>query len=206
MQATRIATPFLKTTAGADPGRHPERPCGRQRRAPRRRSGCGDRGTGNHRTSLAADSRRSTRCHGRHAEDRVDQSLETLQQTGKISRPSSPSGPIIVLSVSMRTRELLGSGVDVVLLCTPPHFRPILRAAVEAGKHVFAEKPVGVDAPGVHSVLKSCELARSMGLSVVAGLCLRYDNGISETVRRIHDGAIGDVVALFANDYRAAGG
>src|SRR5207302_7810005 len=51
-------------------------------------------------------------------------------------------------------------------------------------------------------VLRSCELAKTKGLSVVSGLCLRYDNGFKETVRRIHDGAIGEVVTLFANDYR----
>jgi predicted dehydrogenase len=89
-------------------------------------------------------------------------------------------------------------------LCTPPHFRPEhLRAAVEAGKHVFAEKPVAVDARGVHSVLESCTRAKTKGRSVVSGLCLRYDNGFRETVRRIHDGAVGEVVALFANDYRS---
>src|SRR5262249_6912685 len=76
-----------------------------------------------------------------------------------------------------------------------------LRAAVDAGKHVFAEKPVAVDAPGVHSVLKSCEMAKSKGLSVVSGLCIRYSNAFREGVRRIHDGAIGDVVTLFADDY-----
>ncbi len=101
-------------------------------------------------------------------------------------------------------RELLDSGVDVVLLCTPPHFRPQhLREAVEAGKHVFAEKPVAVDAPGVQSVLSSCELAKKKGVSVVSGLCIRYDNGFREAVRRIHDGAIGAVQTLFANDYRS---
>jgi predicted dehydrogenase len=91
----------------------------------------------------------------------------------------------------------------VVLLCTPPHFRPRhLRAAVEAGKHVFAEKPVAVDAPGVRSVLESCTSAKAKGLSVVSGLCLRYDNGFRETVRRIQGGEIGEVVTLLANDYR----
>ena len=83
----------------------------------------------------------------------------------------------------------------MVLLCTPPHFRPLhLKAAVEAGKHVFAEKPVAVDAPGVRSVLATCEAAKKKNLSVVSGLCLRYDNGFRETVRRIHDGAIGEIV------------
>ena len=92
---------------------------------------------------------------------------------------------------------------DVVLLCTPPHFRPMhLQAAVDAGKHVFAEKPVAVDAPGVRSVLATCEEAKRKNLSVVSGLCLRYDNSLRETVKRIHDGAIGEIVAMQANDYR----
>jgi predicted dehydrogenase len=92
---------------------------------------------------------------------------------------------------------------DVVLLCTPPHFRPLhLREAVQANKHIFAEKPVAVDAPGVRSVLQSCQEARRRNLSVVSGLCLRFDNGFKDTVNRIHDGAIGTPMALQANDYR----
>ena len=76
-------------------------------------------------------------------------------------------------------KAVIASGVDVVLLATPPQFRPLhLRAAVEAGKHVFAEKPVAVDAPGVRSVLATCEEARKKNLSVVSGLCLRYSLGI----------------------------
>src|SRR5438445_6682675 len=90
--------------------------------------------------------------------------------------------------------ELLACGVDVVLLCTPPHFRPAhLKAAVDAGKHVFAEKPVAVDAPGVRSVLDTCALAKTKSLSIVSGLCLRYHYGFQETIKRIHDGALGDV-------------
>jgi predicted dehydrogenase len=77
-------------------------------------------------------------------------------------------------------------------------------AAIRAGKHVFAEKPVAVDAPGVRSVLATVELAKKKGLAVVSGLCLRYDNGFRETVKRIHAGAIGDLVALQANDYRGS--
>jgi len=90
-----------------------------------------------------------------------------------------------------------------VLLCTPPHFRPLhLRAAVQAGKHVFAEKPCAVDAAGVRSVLETCQDARRRNLSIVSGLCLRHDNGFKDTVRRIQDGALGDIIALQANDLR----
>jgi predicted dehydrogenase len=94
-------------------------------------------------------------------------------------------------------RNVIESGVDVVILAEPPHFRPAhLQAAVEAGKHVFAEKPVAVDAPGVQNVLKTCELAAQKGLSVVSGLCYRYEPAKRETIARVHEGAVGDIVAL----------
>jgi predicted dehydrogenase len=94
--------------------------------------------------------------------------------------------------------EVIGSGCDVVILTTPPGFRPVhLRAAVEAGKHVFMEKPVAVDAPGVRSVIESGDMADQKGLSVVAGTQRRYDPAYNECVRRIHDGQIGDVTALY---------
>lgn len=89
------------------------------------------------------------------------------------------------------------NAVDVVLLATPPHFRPAhIRYAVETGRHIFAEKPMAVDAPGVRSVLESAEKARAKKLTLVSGFCFRYDDGMRETIQRIHDGAIGDIVAL----------
>jgi len=97
-------------------------------------------------------------------------------------------------------KKVMASDVDVVLLCTPPHFRPTqLRAAIEAGKHVFCEKPVAVDGPGVRHVLESSRLAKEKKLSLVSGLCWRYDLGVRETIQRIQDGAIGDIVAIQEN-------
>lgn len=97
-------------------------------------------------------------------------------------------------------KKLIASDVDVVLLCTTPHFRPAhLRAAVEAGKHVFCEKPVAVDAPGVRSVLESAEMARSKGLALVSGLCWRYDYAVKATMDKIKSGAIGDIVSIQEN-------
>ncbi len=83
---------------------------------------------------------------------------------------------------------------DVVLLGTPPGFRPLhFKAAVEAGKHCFVEKPVATDGPGVRSVLDTCEQARKKNLSVVSGLCWRYHNFMRESVQRLQDGAIGTI-------------
>jgi len=79
----------------------------------------------------------------------------------------------------------------------PPGFRPQhVRACVEAGKHVFTEKPVAVDAPGVRAMMESCRMAREKGLNLVSGLCYRYQFAKRETIKRLQDGAIGDIVAL----------
>jgi myo-inositol 2-dehydrogenase / D-chiro-inositol 1-dehydrogenase len=86
------------------------------------------------------------------------------------------------------------SGCDIVFLTTPPGFRPQqLAYAVEKGKHVFAEKPMAVDAPGVRSVIESAKKAKEKNLMCASGYCYRYEFAKRETVKRIHDGMIGDV-------------
>ncbi|MBE8712297.1 Gfo/Idh/MocA family oxidoreductase [Sphingobacterium hungaricum] len=85
---------------------------------------------------------------------------------------------------------------DVVLLATPPGFRPIhFEEAVNAGKHVFMEKPVAVDIPGIKKVLASAAIAKQKKLNVVVGLQRRYQTNYREAIKRIQDGAIGDVVS-----------
>ena len=84
--------------------------------------------------------------------------------------------------------------INYVILATPPHFRPVqLRAAIEAGKNVFIEKPAAVDTNGVHSIIESGELAKKKGLAIGAGTQRRNDNSFKEVVRRIHNGEMGDV-------------
>src|SRR5436190_10800069 len=93
-------------------------------------------------------------------------------------------------------QRVLESGVDVVILTTPPGFRPQhFKAAIEAGKHVFLEKPVAVDPTGVRLVLEYGKVAREKKLAVVAGTQRRHQKGYLETIARIHEGAIGDIVA-----------
>jgi predicted dehydrogenase len=95
--------------------------------------------------------------------------------------------------------KLINSGVDLVILATPPGFRPIhFEAAVKAGKHVFMEKPVAVDAPGVRQVLAANEIAKQKKLKVGVGLQRHHQASYLETIKRIQDGAIGDLVALRA--------
>jgi predicted dehydrogenase len=93
-------------------------------------------------------------------------------------------------------RQLLAeSEVNYVILATPPHFRPMhLKAAVEAGKHVFMEKPVAVDVPGVKLVMEAGQQARQKGLGIAAGTQRRHMKCYQETIRRVRDGAIGDII------------
>jgi predicted dehydrogenase len=95
-------------------------------------------------------------------------------------------------------KGVLASGVDAVILTAPPGFRPEhLRASIEAGKHVFCEKPVAVDAPGVRSVFETSDLAAKKGLNIVAGTQRRYDIAYVEAMKRIHDYAIGEIMACY---------
>jgi predicted dehydrogenase len=165
--------------------------------------GCGGRGTGAAAQALKADKEVKLVAMGDAFADRIKQSLNALERDEEIARKVAVKPECCYAGFDAYKQVI--AQCDVVLLCTPPHFRPLhLQAAVEAGKHVFAEKPVAVDAPGVRSVLATCEQARKKNLSVVSGLCLRYDNGFRETVKRLRGGAVGDVFSLQANDYRGA--
>jgi myo-inositol 2-dehydrogenase / D-chiro-inositol 1-dehydrogenase len=93
-------------------------------------------------------------------------------------------------------KKLLATDVDLVMLTAPPYTRPIhLQAAVEAGKHIFMEKPAGVDPVGIRSVIKSAELAEQKKLSIVAGSQRRHQKHYIELVNRVHNGDIGDIIA-----------
>jgi predicted dehydrogenase len=98
--------------------------------------------------------------------------------------------------------KVIGSGVDVVLLATPPGFRPQhLTAAVNAGKHVFAEKPCATDSPGVREVIAAQKLAQTKNLALVSGFCWRYNNMIQDAIAQVHGGAIGRLVAHYSTYY-----
>ncbi|MDO5581232.1 MAG: Gfo/Idh/MocA family oxidoreductase [Planctomycetia bacterium] len=102
-------------------------------------------------------------------------------------------------------KKVLESDIDVVILATPQHFRPeTIRAAIAAGKHVFAEKPVAVDGAGLKIILEAAKMAKEKKLNLVSGLVNRYYSSTQETVKRIHEGAIGDIRSAVAN--RMGGG
>jgi predicted dehydrogenase len=93
-------------------------------------------------------------------------------------------------------KKVIDSGVDMVILATPPGFRPLhLRAAVDAGKHVFMEKPVAVDPPGARSVMESGKIAEAKKLAIVTGTQRRHEAKYVETMKRIHEGALGTILS-----------
>ena len=95
-------------------------------------------------------------------------------------------------------RKVIDSDVDVVLLCTPPGFRPEhLRAAVDAGKHVFCEKPMAVDAPGVRSVMESARRAKAAGLALVSGFCWRSNPPHRGLFEQVLSGGVGQVQTVY---------
>jgi predicted dehydrogenase len=97
-------------------------------------------------------------------------------------------------------KALMASDVDVVLLCSTPYFRPDhMEEAVRTRKHIFCEKPIATDVAGSLRVWEACRQAESAGLNVVSGLCWRYDPAVLEVMRRIKDGAIGEIRAIQEN-------
>jgi predicted dehydrogenase len=156
--------------------------------------GCGGRGTGAAEQAMNADPNVKLVALGDTFMDQVEVAARTLKESNSDKFAVTPANCFDGFDAYKRVLEC---GVDVVVLATPPHFRPQhLKAAVDAGKHCFVEKPVAVDAPGVRSVLATCEEARKKGLSIVSGLCYRYEPAKRETFKRVHDGAVGDIVAL----------
>jgi myo-inositol 2-dehydrogenase / D-chiro-inositol 1-dehydrogenase len=158
--------------------------------------GCGGRGTGAATEALRADPKVKLVAMCDAFMDRLEGSLKNLSEIKDIADKIDVA-PDRKFDGFDGYKKLLDCGVDVVLLCTPPGFRPLhLRAAIEAGKHVFCEKPVAVDVAGAKSVIETARLAKDKNVSLCSGFCYRYDLAKRETVSRIHDGAIGDVSAM----------
>ena len=156
--------------------------------------GCGGRGTGAARQALKADASARLVAMGDALIDRLEPSPNSIK--------NSDVGPQVVVDeehkfTGFEAYKSVIDSVDVLLLCATPHFRPRhLRAAIEAGKHVFCEKPVAVDAPGVRHVMETCRMAKEKNLNVVSGLCYRYQDAKRDVIQKVHEGAVGDIVSL----------
>ncbi|MFQ5503865.1 MAG: Gfo/Idh/MocA family oxidoreductase [Planctomycetota bacterium] len=163
--------------------------------------GCGYRGTGAARQSLKSSKGVRLVAMGDLFADRLQASRERLAKYGKGYSVTDDH----CFTGFDAYQKVIASGVDLVILATPPGFRPEhLAAAVAAGKHVFMEKPVAVCPAGIRSILASSELAGQKGLGIVAGTQRRHQSSYLEIMQRIHDGALGRI--LTARVYWNQGG
>lgn len=160
--------------------------------------GCGGRGTGAAAQALSTEGNTKLVAMGDAFGDQIESSLRNIQKAVS-GRPDAE----VDVEESRKFvgfdayKQVIDAGVDVVILATPPGFRPIHFAyAVEQGKHVFMEKPVAVDAPGVRQVLESARLAKEKNLKVGVGLQRHHQASYVDVIKRIHDGEFGDVTAL----------
>jgi predicted dehydrogenase len=155
--------------------------------------GCGGRGTGAASDIVSGSAGIEIVAMGDVVQDRLTKSRTALAEKIKEQLKVDDAHAFVGFDAY---RNVIASDVDLVILATPPGFRPIhLQAAVEAGKHVFMEKPVAVDPVGVRSIIASAQLAAQKNLAIVAGTQRRHDPKYIDIVRRIHDGAMGDIVA-----------
>jgi predicted dehydrogenase len=157
--------------------------------------GCGGRGTGAAIDFLSAGPNLRVTALGDVFRDRLEDCR------GKLKKEKNTEIPEENCFVGFDAfQKVIDSGVEVVILATPPHFRPEhFAAAVDARKHVFMEKPVAVDPVGVRSVIAASKRAEAMGLCVATGTQRRHQRDYVETYKHVVDGAIGEIVA--ANCY-----
>ncbi|MEM7655941.1 MAG: Gfo/Idh/MocA family oxidoreductase, partial [Bacteroidota bacterium] len=154
--------------------------------------GCGGRGTGAAVQALKTDQNLQLVAMADAFRDRLDSSLSNLKK--EISDGDKIAVKEAHKYVGFDAYKAVIEQSDVVLIATPPGFRPIhFEAAVAANKHIFMEKPVATDPAGVRRVLKAAEEAKKKKLNVVVGLQRHYQKVYTEWVERLHAGAIGDI-------------
>lgn len=160
--------------------------------------GCGGRGSGAAENAMTADSNVELWSAGDVFTPAIDSTLRLLQKfKDRVNVPEERR-----FTGMDAYQKVLESGVDVIILATPPGFRPLhFEAAVAAGKHIFCEKPMAVDSTGVRKVLDASRKAKEKGLSVVAGFCWRKSASRVAAMERVLAGAIGDVIHYHATYY-----
>ncbi len=154
--------------------------------------GCGGRGTYDTGNCLKAAEGVELVAMGDMFQDRLDRCRQSLSRSAPDKVKVTDDKCFVGWDAH---KKVLATDVNLVILTQPPHFRPShLKAAVEAGKHVFMEKPVAVDPAGVRSVIQSSELADTKGLTILAGTQMRRISHAVEAAQRVHDGALGEIL------------
>ncbi len=154
--------------------------------------GCGGRGTGALDQALSTPGKTKVVAVGDAFRDRLDGCVGQIEKRHSDKMDLPEERKFVGFDAY---KNVIASGCDLVILATPPGFRPIhFEAAVNYGKHVFMEKPVAVDAPGIRRVLAAGTIAREKGLGVGVGLQRRHAADYIDTVKQIQDGALGDIL------------
>ncbi len=161
--------------------------------------GCGGRGRGAAAQALATEGKVRLIAVADAFRDQLDDGLENISRSVRNNDTAIVDVPeerkFAGFDAYKQVLEL--PDLDLVILATPPGFRPMhFAAAVERGVHVFMEKPVATDAPGVRQVLEAAKQAKEKNLKVGVGLQRHHQPCYLDVVGRIHDGAIGDVIAM----------
>ena len=155
--------------------------------------GCGGRGSGAASQALSTSGGVKLVAMADAFKDRLEGSLDNLSKQHKEKVQVTDDAKFIGFDAYKQAIAM----ADVVILSTPPGFRPIhFEEAIRQGKHVFMEKPVASDATGIRKVLAAAEEAKKKNLKVGVGLQRRHQLGYLETIKRLHDGAIGDIVSM----------
>lgn len=160
--------------------------------------GCGGRGTGAAGQALKADPNVVLTAVGDVFEPQAQNALQSLRADAGIKDRVQVDAEHIFTGLDA-FQKVIDSGVQVVLLASPPGFRPQhLQAAVAAGKHIFCEKPMATDGPGVRQVIAAVAEAKKKSLCLTAGFCWRYDFARREFYQRVHEGQLGQIRAVYA--------
>ncbi|MDO8544799.1 MAG: Gfo/Idh/MocA family oxidoreductase [Opitutaceae bacterium] len=155
--------------------------------------GCGSRGTKDAIDCLKSDPGVVIVAMADMFQDRINSSLAQLKKEFAARVKVTPETTFLGFDAYKKVMAM--REVDIVLLLTPPGFRPpMVRAAVEAGKHIFMEKPGAVDPVGIRSLFASSDLADQKRLSIVVGTQQRWQPHYQELMRRVHAGELGDIV------------
>ncbi len=160
--------------------------------------GCGGRGTGAAVQALNADPNLVLVSMGDVFEDRLKSSLKGITEEMGDAAKEKVNVPAERQFFGFDSyQKVIDSGVDVVLICGYPGFRPAqIKAAVEAGKHIFAEKPLAVDGPGIRSVIESARKAKAKNTAFLVGFCWRHNPGMKGAFEQVLGGGVGDLVTV----------
>lgn len=160
--------------------------------------GCGGRGSGALIQMLQGNKNTKVIALADIFQDRVDGMLKKAQDNGEVSAQVDIKPDHMFVGIDAY-KEILKTDIDILIHGTTPYVRPThIMAAVEAGKHIFTEKPAAVDATGIRLFLKAAKKAEKDGLSFVCGLQRRHQKTYVEAIDKIHNGSIGDITSARA--------